>query len=682
MTRKLLFVAFLLTLALTFVAANHQLTNAAPDISPPPQHAPSIASASTAVSPTWQLVAGGGGKDDYLSGVSMASPTDGWAVGHTTPSSYGTLTHYDGTTWTLTTVSTSTNSIQAIKMISQTEGWAVGYNACGGPCDNGLLMHYTQAGWQKVALPPHPGGGYWSGGFYGIDIKGNAGWIVGDYNYFLQFTGSSWTPITAPLGSNAVSVVDANEAWAVGSNSPMTTSNIAHWISGTWSLVTPTYNSFPPNYKPYLQGVDVSAAGEGWAVGYARYNSSNPYQCLIMHYTSGTWTQATCPPGNDNILTSVAMRSPNDVWAVGYQGRTFAARTGIIYHYNGSTWVTATLPSGTLALSSVKLVGADDGWITGYGGTILRLVNDTWTRVNGSNLYVGPISAVSANEVWYGGQTGQLYRWQNGTVTQYTSPLTTSISALDMITPTLGWGYTTIRPYNLFRYSSGIWTVWSTRTLAIDMIGPNEGWIGQNYGVMHYISGTFNYQSGPNSYGAKSLSMLDSNHGWAISSGKFSTVFEPGVIAVVTYTNGIWAAVTPTMTYLGYQVVNILGISPGEAWVAGYTSTCTPTECPASPELDHFVGGAWTNFPLPDWRALLGISKVSSTEWWATGKLITGTYAFLHYKDGVFTTVPAASEDVGGVSMLPDGSGFASGVGSLLRLQSYPYKVYLPIVLR
>ncbi len=71
---------------------------------------------------------------------------------------------------------------------------------------------------------------------------------------------------------------------------------------------------------------------------------------------------------------------------------------------------------------------------------------------------------------------------------------------------------------------------------------------------------------------------------------------------------------------------------------------------------------------MPDWLAFYDISKVSSTEWWATGKRMTGEYAFLHYKDGTYTIVQPAGEDVQALSMLPDGSGFARGVGSLLRL--------------
>jgi 4-amino-4-deoxy-L-arabinose transferase-like glycosyltransferase len=63
-------------------------------------------------------------------------------------------------------------------------------------------------------------------------------------------------------------------------------------------------------------------------------------------------------------------------------------------------------------------------------------------------------------------------------------------------------------------------------------------------------------------------------------------------------------------------------------------------------------------------------------------RMLISMHAFLHYKDGMYTTVPAAGEDVKAVSVLPDGSGFASGVGSLLRLTDLPNQVYLPLISR
>jgi hypothetical protein len=201
------------------------------------------------------------------------------------------------------------------------------------------------------------------------------------------------------------------------------------------------------------------------------------------------------------------------------------------------------------------------------------------------------------------------------------------------------------------------------------MIGPDEGWIGTTTNIYHYTAlGGLVAGSTPSGGGVRSFSMLDANHGWAYD-------YYGGVF---TYTNGTWAEVTPVLTTSNASL-KVIGIGPNEAWFAGYSRDITQVGIPAVPELHHFAGGTWTSVPMPNWFAFLDINKVSATEWWATGRLQTLEYALLHYKDGVFTTVPAAGENVQEVSMLPDGTGFASGIGSLLWLHSYPYNVYLPL---
>jgi hypothetical protein len=289
---------------------------------------------------------------------------------------------------------------------------------------------------------------------------------------------------------------------------------------------------------------------------------------------------------------------------------------------------------------------------------------------------------------WYGGSPGQLYQWSNGTVTTHTSPITRELYALDMVSSTLGWagtasGWIDNTPDYLLRYSAGTWTTWpvTSGVNALSMLGPDEGWIGSGEGslsILHYLNGNLIPESLPNFHidTIYSLSMVDPQHGWAIG-------FNHGVYS---YTAGSWALVTPTLNVQSANM-RIIGISPDEAWVAGYSTSCDAFGCSAQPELHHFSGGAWTDIISAtsqlsdDWLAFFDISKVSATEWWAAGKLKTLDYAFLHYEDGVYSIVPAAGEDVRAVAMLADGTGL------LWRWQfygciSYPYNIYLPLIRR
>jgi hypothetical protein len=286
---------------------------------------------------------------------------------------------------------------------------------------------------------------------------------------------------------------------------------------------------------------------------------------------------------------------------------------------------------------------------------------------------------VSANEAWYGGKAGQLYQWKDGTILTYTSPLTYPIAALDMVSPTMGWASVDEPLYKILRYSDGAWTAWTVNSSVrtISALGREDAWFGTwSDGFRHYNAGVWESQSVPYGYHVNSISMLDSNHGWASVWGNLQS-------RIYSYTNGLWSTITPTLMVTGtWGELKIIGVSPDEAWVAGWSMNCTAVDCPATPQLHHFSSGTWTSISTPDWLGFYDISKISATEWWAAGKLTTMEYAFLHYKDGTYTVVPAAGEDVIGVSMLPDGSGFARGVGSLLQLNIFTHRVYLPIVTR
>jgi uncharacterized repeat protein (TIGR02543 family) len=675
MTRKLLLGAFLLTIALTVIATGHQLTNAAANMAPPPQHAPAIGATPT---PVWKVIEGGGGQDVYLSDISLSSSTDGWAVGTTGPSSYGVLMHYDGSTWNRTTVPTGTYGINAVKMISPTEGWAVGATACSTDCD-ALFLHYVNGAWQKVTISP-PGN---QTGYSDVDIKGNTGWAIG-YGWAQRFDGTSWTgtSIYNPMAPgdyyNDVSVVGENEAWLVGKSRQAMYYNGIDWLPSSLGL-----NSLPMTLTVRMQAIHMLDATEGWAAGYASATYCDPIgceevtQCLLVHRSNGPWTQVQCPIENLR-LSAIQMRSTTDVWAT---GRTYPNRNPTALHYDGVNWTVVSLP---VSASSIALADTNDGWMSGALGTMLRLISGVWTRIQGSSFSIGaasapvylskPIDAASVNNVWwFGGSSGELYEWNNGSVITHTPPVTQELYVLDMVSPTLGWagtasGWMYNTPDYLLRYSAGTWTTWpmTSGVYALSMLTPEEGWIASGDSsspIFHYLNGNLIPETLLDT--VYSLSMLDSQHGWAIG-------FNQGVFS---YTMGSWALVTPTLR-IESSNVRIIGISPSEAWVAGYSMSCNEVSCPAQPELHHFSGGIWTNVVSTtsqlssEWLAFFDISKVSATEWWAAGKLKTLEHAFLHYKDGSYTTVSAAGEDVMAVSMLPDGLGFASSVGSLLQFHS------------
>jgi photosystem II stability/assembly factor-like uncharacterized protein len=106
------------------------------------------------------------------------------------------------------------------------------------------------------------------------------------------------TTCQTPPSLAGVSMVSANQGWAVGSQEG--TGIMVHYQGGQWSPV-----QIPGGTEP-LSSVDMLSASEGWAVG---------ERGTILHYSFGLWGQE--PNLTSSDLSSVSMVSADEGWAVG-----------------------------------------------------------------------------------------------------------------------------------------------------------------------------------------------------------------------------------------------------------------------------------------------------------------------------------------------------------------------------
>ncbi len=171
----------------------------------------------------------------------------------------------------------------------------------------------------------------------------------------------------------------------------------------------------------------------------------------------GTATASTCvswtgsgpanPSADGDALAGVAVLTPCDVWAVGYQQVGFSSQT-LAEHWNGQAW--AAFPSANPGGSSndatfaaVAVNSRTDAWAVGsyQNGTadqtlIERLSNGNWESVSsadpGGSTHTNLLNGVaisSGNAAWAVGQynTGGEYRtlierWHGATWAQVPSP--------------------------------------------------------------------------------------------------------------------------------------------------------------------------------------------------------------------------------------------------------------------
>ena len=369
-----------------------------------------VTSAQAAVPPgTWQVLRSVSPDptkvdDSLFTGVSLASASDGWAVGNfSNPKAVDKplAEHWDGRAWRITAVPPlpqggTSGELNGVDEVAPANVWAAGTL---NPADGArtLIEHFTGKSWTVVPSPdPFTGAGASDdlnaiGGTSAHDL-----WAVGfDFDgsnlaqgLFEHFNGTAWQaapPLSAPgiPDFQAVSAIARNDVWAVGTSLSTSDSTLAaHWNGHTWQVVTTPCLSGTmiistedgcPESQNELTGVTAVAANNVWASGFENESSDLrvPY---VLHWDGTTWSLTMTPDPNagqddtGSSLQGIAAVSASDIWAVGISEDAASTITTLTEQFNGSTWSVVPSPSPGL-LGDDALFG-----ITGAGGTQLFAV--------------------------------------------------------------------------------------------------------------------------------------------------------------------------------------------------------------------------------------------------------------------------------------------------------------------
>jgi hypothetical protein len=290
----------------------------------------------------------------------MSSASAGWAVGEN-----GTILRYTANTWHSVHSPTKAD-LYSVAISSADEAWAVGLDVGAG---RGVILHDLRGAWSLVATVPLPA-------LRGITMRSPSdGWIVGDGGTMLHLVGGKWLRVATLYSDNLYSVAfdSTGTGWAVGyttGNTPSgsrDTSVILRDQDGTWTRVTPpagTPNSAFDFARLFAVGT-AAAGGRAWAVG-----ASGKPRGWILQTRGDGWGPAD--GGGRYELTSVALATASDGWAVGYNGE--------MLHFDGATWQEGTRVT-TEDLGGVALAAPGEGWAVGANHTIMHLHDGQWTPV-------------------------------------------------------------------------------------------------------------------------------------------------------------------------------------------------------------------------------------------------------------------------------------------------------------
>jgi hypothetical protein len=247
----------------------------------------------------WSVVPGpafAAGDAPSLTTMAAVSANDIWAIGNLLTDDGNFLNflfeHWDGTSWTATSLLTSDAFLLAASADAANDVWAVGFEGPENDNSQTLVMHFDGKSWNKVPSPS-----------------------VG--------MGASQL--------NGVVALAPNDVWAVGFSTPVappkqaaTLTLIEHWDGTSWTVV-PSPNVGPASVfqSNALLGIAAASPTDIWAFGSSSLaNGSGNQRTLLMNWNGTAWSMTASPNPNkgsflDDILFAGVAPSPGDVWIVG-----------------------------------------------------------------------------------------------------------------------------------------------------------------------------------------------------------------------------------------------------------------------------------------------------------------------------------------------------------------------------
>lgn len=257
---------------------------------------------------------------------------------------------------------------------------------------------------------------------------------LGDSNtaLFARWNDSRFERVAGPdvksssLALYGMDISPAGDVWAVGSEMGSSLFTL-HWDGRAWEAIPPPQVS---TVYARLYGVAAISPRDVWVVGHSQ---DNPVKA---HWDGAQWSviTPTVPLSGGGYLNSVAAIAPDDVWAVGGTGDSFGGEgQTLIEHWDGKDW--SIVPSPNLcqarnSLQDVEAIARDDVWAVGHcsdddniwSGPVKALImhwdGKTWSLVQSPSPSPSQallsISAASHNDIWAVGLRHNLAQTPSG----------------------------------------------------------------------------------------------------------------------------------------------------------------------------------------------------------------------------------------------------------------------------
>jgi hypothetical protein len=317
-----------------------------------------------------------GTTDSELAGVSCNSPNACIAVGSSGDKTLAEA--WDGTSWRILPTPNpalpggglAMDGLTGVTMLSPTNAWAVGFRSItsGRPSDT-LIEHWNGRRWSVVKSPnavAATAAGTKFNNLGGVSCSSARVCIaIGSWGTSLTrsktlaetWNGTAWRVAATPSPTagggdllSGVSALSSNDAWAVGGRRQtpdgVTKTLIEHWNGRRWMVST------SPN--PLVAGNELNAvvavsARNVWAVG--TIGLDNRVQPLAVHWNGARWARVSTPkPIGYSSLSGVArVPATPELWAVGATALPASPQSSVavplVEHWSGTGWTVTPTPA-------------------------------------------------------------------------------------------------------------------------------------------------------------------------------------------------------------------------------------------------------------------------------------------------------------------------------------------------
>jgi hypothetical protein len=351
----------------------------------------------------------------------------------------------------------------------------------------------------------------------------------------------------------------------------------------------------------------------------------SPVAASASTCVSWTGTQPVNPGSGGDTLSAVAVHTPCDAWAVGFEQEGEFTQT-LAEHWNGLTWATAPSSNPGGSSKDNQFIGVaekspSDAWAVGLyqNGTIDQtlielLSGGTWEQVSSpdpggstNDAFLDGVAITSATNAWAvgaytaGTQTRSLIVHWNGATWSHVRSPSPSASESELI------GVTALSATNAWAVGFTISSHGFAQTL-----------------IVHWNGKAWTRVASPNPAGSDDVNGLQAvgassaSNAWAVGGYGGKGREQP----LLAHWNGkTWKRVTASSldnASVRGSLAGVTVLSTTDAWAVGsYGSPASQSSLAA-----HWNGKKWSLVPSPDlgsFNDFMGVAASSPTNIWAVG---------------------------------------------------------------